>query len=97
MPNGIDWEMLDDINATIYKVTYDELNSISKMIKTRRDILNKLSISKFKLEDTVEFIHKGRKIKGTIAKIKIKRISVKTDEGRWDVPANVLDLAIWNI
>lgn len=97
MPNEIDWKMLDDINTTIYQVNFEELNSITKMIKKRREILNKISIAKFKLEDSVEFIHNGRKIKGTIAKIKIKRISVKTDEGRWDVPANLLDFAIWNI
>ena len=93
MPNEIDWKMLDDINAIIYKVTYEVLNSITKMIKARREILNKISINKFALNDKVEFENNGTKVTGTISKIKIKRIAVKTDKGTWDVPATMLNFA----
>ena len=79
----------DVINAVKY-ADYDEIQQIVKIIKIRKETLAKEKVSTYTIGDLVEFDHNGRTIKGTIAKVKIKRISVKTDEGRWDVPALVL-------
>ena len=72
---------------------YNEIKQIVDIIKIRKETLAKEIINSYNIGDAVQFEHNGRKIKGTIAKVKIKRISVKTDEGRWDVPALVLQPA----
>ena len=69
---------------------YNEIKQISRVMKIRKETLAKEVINTYTVGDFVQFNHKGRNIKGTIAKVKIKRITVKTDEGRWDVPALVL-------
>tara|TARA_R100001244_G_scaffold127120_1_gene97633 strand:- start:100 stop:384 length:285 start_codon:yes stop_codon:yes gene_type:complete len=86
-----DWQMLDDINKIIFQVNYKELNSIAKMIKNRREVLNKIQINKFNINDKVEFSNNGEMIQGTIQKVNIKRVKVLTDNGRWDIPASMLE------
>ncbi len=89
----IDWQMLDDVEKFIRNLNYDEWVSISNMMKKRREIINKDKINNFSKGDHVEFNSKGKTIKGYITKVKIKRISVKTDEGKWDVPATLLEFS----
>tara|TARA_Y100001951_G_scaffold88123_1_gene79529 strand:+ start:236 stop:523 length:288 start_codon:yes stop_codon:yes gene_type:complete len=94
MPNGTDWQMLDDIEKIIRNISYDEYVSISKMMKTRRDIINRNKINEFSNGDKVEFDHNGRILKGFVEKVKIKRVSVRTEfNGLWDIPATLLNFS----
>jgi|6_EtaG_2_1085325.scaffolds.fasta_scaffold64519_1 hypothetical protein len=83
---------LDMIINLIPTATYDQVRVISGQLKIHREMLNKQSISKFKVFDKVTFEHNNENIEGTITKIKIKRIAVNTNRGNWDVPANMLTL-----
>ena len=56
-------------------------------------MLNKRKISQFNVDDKVEFDNNGTIVKGRITKVKIKRVSVKTDQGKWDVPATLLNFS----
>ena len=86
----------DNLAITLENIRYadyNEIKQISRVMKIRKETLAKEVINTYTIGDLVEFDHNGRTIKGTIAKVKIKRITVKTDEGRWDVPALVLQPA----
>ena len=93
MPNGTDWQMLDDVKKHIRIASFKEIQSITKMIRARREILNKNKIEQFSKGDKVEFEHNGKTITGQITKVKIKRISVRTDQGLWDIPATLLNFS----
>ena len=83
----------DKFNTVINEVKYadyNEIQQIVEIIKIRKETLAKEKINTYKIGDMVEFEHNNKTIKGTISKVKIKRISVQTDNGRWDVPALVL-------
>ena len=84
---------LDSIIKLIQLATHKQLGIIIEQVKTQREILNKRKITQFHVDDEVEFENNGRIVKGTIIKVKIKRVSVKTDEGRWDVPATMLEFS----
>ena len=83
----------DKFNTVINEIKYadyDEIQQIVNIIKIRKEYLANEIINTYKNGDLVEFEHSGDIIKGTISKVKIKRISVKTDKGTWDVPALLL-------
>ena len=83
----------DKFNTVINEVKYadyNEIQQIVEIIKIRKETLAKEKINTYKIGDIVEFEQNNKTIKGTISKVKIKRISVQTDNGRWDVPALVL-------
>ena len=83
----------DKFNTVINEVKYadyNEIQQIVEIIKIRKETLARERINTYKIGDMVEFEHNKQTIKGTISKVKIKRISVKTDKGNWDVPALVL-------
>ena len=83
----------DNLSITIDNIInadYNDIKVITKVLKERKELLAKEKINTYEIGDLVEFDYKGRTIKGSIVKVKIKRITVKTDEGRWDVPALVL-------
>ena len=84
---------LDSIIKLIQLATHKQLGIIIEQVKLQREILNKRKITQFNVDDKVEFESNGRIVKGTIIKVKIKRISVKTDEGKWDVPATMLEFS----
>ena len=83
----------DKFNTVINEIKYadyDEIQQIVNIIKIRKEYLANEIINTYKNGDFVEFDHSGDIIKGTISKVKIKRISVKTEKGTWDVPALLL-------
>ena len=70
-----------------------ELNELTSLIRTRREILSLESKSMFSVGDKVTFKRKdGTVFIGVIYKINRKRIDVKTDKGRWNVPPTMLTL-----
>ena len=72
--------------------TNDQLTSIIDAVKFARAQLGRKSIRALNLGDTVSFnsAKVGRVVEGTVTKIAIKYVTVRTATGLWKVPANML-------
>ena len=83
---------LNKLIEDIYKMNSEELSSVIEAVKLRRNQLHTLDAHQFKFMDRVSF--KGRHgitETGTVERVKIKYILVKTDRGqRWNVPGSHL-------
>ena len=81
------------MRTEIMQMNNDELNQLTSLIKTRREILSLEAKSQFAVGDKVTFKNRGGVVYiGVIYKINRKRIDVKTDKGRWNVPPTMLTL-----
>ena len=71
-----------------------ELTSVIDAVKFARANLSKQVKRSLMLGDNVQFTSTktGRTLQGTVQKIAIKYITVRTTEGLWKVPANMLSL-----
>jgi hypothetical protein len=87
---------IKQINSAIMfgEFTTAELNSIIDAVKWNRTSLGKRVKAGLRVGDRVSFTSSktGMKVVGTITKIAIKYITVKTNTGLWKVPANMLSL-----
>ena len=83
---------LNKMIQDIYTLNTDELNQIIDAVKLRRNQLHSLDARSLKIGDRVSFQGRyGRTEKGTVEKIKIKYVLVRTDSGtRWNVPGSHL-------
>ena len=83
---------VEKIIEGIYTLNNDELNSVVDALKLRRNQLHYQDAQSFRIGDRVSFKGRHNVIeKGTIEKIKIKYILVRTDRGqRWNVPGSHL-------
>jgi hypothetical protein len=74
--------------------TDTELRSIIDAVKWNRASLSKRVKAGLQVGDSVSFTSSrtGMKTMGTITKIAIKYVTVKTNTGLWRVPANMLTL-----
>ena len=74
--------------------TNDELASIIEAVKYARSRLQKQTIRSLMLGDNVNFTSTktGRNTTGTVYKIAQKYVTVRTIDGLWKVPANMLNL-----
>jgi hypothetical protein len=85
---------ITQINTAILQggFTNDELTSIIDAVKFARARLMEKNKRSLRLGDTVEFTSSktGRVMQGTVEKIAIKFVTVKTNMGLWRVPANML-------
>ena len=74
--------------------TNDELNSVVEAVKFARSRIQKQTIRSLMLGDAVNFTSTktGRTVNGTVNKIAQKYVTVRTIEGLWKVPANMLNL-----
>ena len=85
------------INAAIVSGIYtnDDLNSIVDAIKYARAQLSKQNRRALVPGDTVKFTsnRNGMTYVGTVNKVKIKYILVRTPGGMFNVPANMLEAA----
>lgn len=72
--------------------TNEELNSIIEAVKFSRSTLAKLVKYSLKVGDNVNFTSSrtGRNTTGVVTKVAIKFVTVRTVEGLWRVPANML-------
>ena len=88
---GVEMSVKKTIEA-IQQMDSEELNSIITAIKLRRNQLHFRDAQSFKVGDRVSFNGRhGAVLKGTIEKVKIKYILVRTDAGqRWNVPGSHL-------
>jgi hypothetical protein len=72
----------------------DELNKVVEAVKLRRNQLHFQDAHNLKFRDRVSFQGRhGRTETGTVEKVKIKYVLVRTDSGvRWNVPGSHLTL-----
>lgn len=82
------------INSAIMFGTWTntELTSMIDAIKWNRNQLSKQIKRSMMVGDSVEFTSSktGMSVRGTVQKIAIKYVTVKTPQGLWRVPANML-------
>ena len=73
-------------------LTNDELMSVIDAVKWKRATLAKLTKASLKVGDNVNFTSSktGMNVTGVVVKIAIKYVTVKTIQGAWRVPANML-------
>ena len=73
--------------------TNAELMSMTDAIRFARKRLTERNKASLMLGDTVNFTstRTGRNVTGTVVKIAIKYVTVRTLEGLWKVPANMLN------
>ena len=76
----------------IYKLNGTELSSVVDAVKLRRNQLHFSDAQSFRVGDRVSFNgRRGAIEKGTVEKVKIKFILVRTTSGtRWNVPGSHL-------
>jgi hypothetical protein len=88
---------INEINQSIMfgKFDNDQLNSIIMAVKFARAQIIKKNCRSFVVGDAVKFVSSrtGNTITGTVQKILIKNITVKTNVGLYRVPANMLEAA----
>jgi len=87
---------ITQINTAILQsgFTNDELTSIIDAVKFARARLMEKNKRSLRYGDEVSFTSSktGRVMQGTVEKIAIKFVTVKTNMGLWRVPANMLTL-----
>ena len=85
---------VQEINQAIMfgDFTNTELMSIIDAVKWKRATLAKLTKASLAVGDSVEFTSSktGMTLQGTVTKIAIKYVTVRTPQGAWRVPANML-------
>ena len=70
----------------------DELTSVIDAVKWKRATIAKLTKASLRVGDNVNFTSSktGMNMTGVVTKIAIKFVTVKTAQGAWRVPANML-------
>lgn len=85
---------IQDVNRAIMlqEWTNIELSSMIDAVKWNRDRLAKQVKYSLMIGDNVNFTSNrtGRNMTGTVTKVAIKYVTVKTIAGLWKVPANML-------
>lgn len=85
---------IQQVNSAIMLQTWTdtELSSMIDAIKWNRANLAKRIKRSMSVGDTVEFTSNksGITMQGTVQKVAIKYITVKTPQGLWRVPANMI-------
>lgn len=88
---------IKEINSAIMFGTWSntELNSMIDAVKFARASLAQQAKRALRLGSTVKFTSTktGQTLEGTVDKIAIKYVTVRTAQGLWRVPANMLSLA----
>jgi len=85
---------LNKMIQDIYVLNNDELNKVVEAVKLRRNQLHFTDAHNLKFNDRVSFQGRhGVTETGTVEKVKIKYVLVRTDRGqRWNVPGSHLTL-----
>jgi hypothetical protein len=88
---------ISEINRAIMhgNLTNEQLGSIIDAVKYARSQLTQQNKRAMRLGCTVRFTStkNGLTLVGTVDKIAIKYITVRTPQGLWRVPANMLEVA----
>ena len=85
---------IQEVNSAIMFGTWtnDQLSSIIDAVKWNRAQLSQATKRSLKVGDNVNFTSTktGMNVTGMVTKIAIKYVTVKTAQGLWRVPANML-------
>ena len=88
---------IKDVNSAIIagNFTNEQLSSIVDAVKFARSQLTQQNKRAMHLGTTVRFTStkNGLTLVGTVDKVAIKYITVRTPQGLWRVPANMLEVA----
>lgn len=86
---------IQEVNSSIMfgDFTNDQLNAIISAVKFRRGQLTKQAKYQFRVGSSVKFVstRTGQTVLGTVEKMAVKFATVNTNQGRWKVPANMLE------
>ncbi len=86
---------IQTINTAIINGTWanEDLMSIMDAIKFKRKLLTERTKAQLRVGDNVNFTstRTGQNVTGTVVKIAIKYVTVRTIQGLWKVPANMLN------
>ena len=86
---------IQEVNTAIMfgDFSNDQLNSIIAAIKYRRAQITKQQTRALRAGDSVKFhsSKRGQTYIGTVDKVKIKYVLVRTNTGLFNVPANMLE------
>jgi len=87
---------IQQINSAIMfgNLTNDELASVVSAVQYARAQLGKQKIRAIRVGDNVNFnsVKKGRNVTGVVTKVALKYVTVRTIDGLWKVPANMLNV-----
>jgi hypothetical protein len=87
---------IQEVNRAIMlqEWTNTELSSMIDAVKWNREQLSKRIKRSIGVGDTVNFTSSktGRNVTGTVMKVAIKYVTVRTIDGLWRVPANMLSV-----
>lgn len=85
---------IKQINQAIMfsNLSNDDLTSVIDAVKWKRAFIAKLTKASLSIGDNVNFTSSktGMNVTGVVVKIAIKYVTVKTAQGAWRVPANML-------
>ena len=85
---------VQQINTALITGTFtnEQLMSVIDAVKFARARLTQTAKSSLRVGDAVEFTSNktGMTLQGTVTKIAIKYVTVRTNQGLWRVPANML-------
>lgn len=75
------------------RLSNQDLDSIAEAIRFARSQLSKVTRRSLAIGDTVKFTssRNGVTYSGTVEKVKIKYVLVATPQGRYNVPANMIE------
>ena len=86
---------VDQITSAIISgnLSNDELNRVILAVTFTRNERARQAKRTFKCGDTVKWSSTklGRELRGSVTKIAIKYVTVRTQQGLWKVPANMLE------
>ena len=88
---------IDDIIYTIQfgALNNEDLNGVLAAVKYRRAQITQAIRRRLAPGDAVRFFshRQGRTVQGAVEKVAIKYVTVRTAQGLWRVPANMLEVA----
>jgi len=86
---------IQTINTAIINGTWanEDLMSMMDAIKFKRKLLTERTKAQLRVGDNVNFTSTklGQNVTGVVVKIAIKYVTVRTVQGLWKVPANMLN------
>lgn len=89
-----------DINQVTHAIMFgnlsnEDINKVVEAVKYARAQLTKATARTLRVGDSVQFTsnRNGVTYRGTVERIKIKYVLVATPQGRYNVPANMLEAA----
>lgn len=88
---------IQQINSSIMfsGLSNEQLDSVIAAVKYARGQLGKTIKRGLRVGDSVKFYSskRGIDVTGTVDKVAIKYVTVRTNQGLWKVPANMLEVA----